>query len=60
MHVLVQNLQWDFSQIAIPFEGVDEELPRTPGLRVLRDKTDQGAPMTRSVHRERHRTERIG
>jgi Mg2+-importing ATPase len=30
MHLLVQNLLYDISQIAIPFDNVDEELLRTP------------------------------
>ena len=30
MHLLVQNLLYDISQIAIPFDRVDEELLRTP------------------------------
>jgi Mg2+-importing ATPase len=30
MHLLVQNLLYDFSQIAIPFDNVDEELLRNP------------------------------
>jgi Mg2+-importing ATPase len=30
MHLLVQNLLYDFSQIAIPFDNVDEELVQAP------------------------------
>ena len=30
MHLLVQNLLYDISQIAIPFDNVDDELLRTP------------------------------
>ena len=30
MHLLVQNLLYDFSQIAIPFDNVDEELVSAP------------------------------
>ncbi|MDD5297893.1 MAG: magnesium-translocating P-type ATPase [Rhodocyclaceae bacterium] len=30
MHLLVQNLLYDFSQIAIPFDNVDEELVKDP------------------------------
>ncbi len=30
MHLLVQNLLYDISQIAIPFDNVDEELVRAP------------------------------
>jgi Mg2+-importing ATPase len=30
MHLLVQNLLYDFSQIAIPFDKVDEELVKLP------------------------------
>jgi Mg2+-importing ATPase len=30
MHLLVQNLLYDFSQIAIPFDNVDEELVKKP------------------------------
>jgi hypothetical protein len=30
MHLLVQNLLYDISQIAIPFDNVDEELVRQP------------------------------
>ena len=30
MHLLVQNLLYDFSQIAIPFDNVDEELVKAP------------------------------
>ena len=30
MHLLVQNLLYDFSQVAIPFDNVDEELVRDP------------------------------
>ena len=30
MHLLVQNLLYDFSQIAIPFDNVDEELVKLP------------------------------
>jgi Mg2+-importing ATPase len=30
MHLLVQNLLYDISQIAIPFDNVDEELLRSP------------------------------
>ena len=30
MHLLVQNLLYDFSQIAIPFDNVDEELVKGP------------------------------
>ncbi len=30
LHMLVQNLLYDFSQVAIPFDNVDEELLRTP------------------------------
>ena len=30
LHLLVQNLLYDISQIAIPFDNVDEELVRTP------------------------------
>jgi len=30
MHLLVQNLLYDFSQVAIPFDNVDEELVRMP------------------------------
>ncbi|TCN86792.1 magnesium-translocating P-type ATPase [Shewanella fodinae] len=30
MHLLVQNLLYDISQIAIPFDNVDEELLKTP------------------------------
>lgn len=30
MHLLVQNLLYDFSQIAIPFDNVDEELVKEP------------------------------
>ncbi len=30
MHLLVQNLLYDFSQIAIPFDNVDEELLKKP------------------------------
>ena len=30
MHLLVQNLLYDFSQIAIPFDNVDEEAVRDP------------------------------
>jgi Mg2+-importing ATPase len=30
MHLLVQNLLYDISQIAIPFDNVDEELVTTP------------------------------
>jgi len=30
MHLLVQNLLYDFSQIAIPFDNVDEELVKMP------------------------------
>ena len=30
MHLLVQNLLYDFSQIAIPFDNVDEELVQLP------------------------------
>jgi len=30
MHLLVQNLLYDFSQVAIPFDNVDEELVKDP------------------------------
>jgi P-type Mg2+ transporter len=30
MHLLAQNLLYDFSQIAIPFDNVDEELVKAP------------------------------
>ena len=30
MHLLVQNLLYDFSQVAIPFDNVDDELVRDP------------------------------
>ena len=30
MHLLVQNLLYDFSQIAIPFDNVDEEMVKSP------------------------------
>src|SRR3546814_19752803 len=30
MHLLVQNLLYDISQIAIPFDNVDEELLKKP------------------------------
>ena len=30
MHLLVQNLLYDFSQIAIPFDNVDDELVKAP------------------------------
>jgi len=30
MHLLVQNLLYDFSQIAIPFDNVDEEMVKEP------------------------------
>lgn len=30
MHLLVQNLLYDFSQVAIPFDSVDDELVREP------------------------------
>ena len=30
MHLLVQNLLYDFSQVAIPFDNVDEELVKAP------------------------------
>ncbi|MEI6244262.1 MAG: magnesium-translocating P-type ATPase, partial [Acidobacteriota bacterium] len=30
MHLLIQNLLYDISQVAVPFDNVDEELLRTP------------------------------
>lgn len=30
MHLLVQNLLYDFSQVAIPFDNVDDELVKDP------------------------------